>query len=99
MSDQPIIMIVNMKAREGREDDLRELLGRTARLSREEDGCILYELLEARKTVGAFAVVEKWRDQASFKAHQEAAHLKEAFASFDRLLAGPPTFEPWVEVA
>jgi quinol monooxygenase YgiN len=98
MSNQPIIMIVNMKAREGYADDLRDVLGRTARLTREEEGCMLYELLEARKATGSFVVVEKWRDQTCFRAHQESAHLKEAFASFDRLLAGPPVFEPWVEV-
>lgn len=99
MSSQPIILVVNMKAKDGQEETLRDLLGSTARLSRAEDGCLLYELLEAKKEPGSFIVFEKWRDPVSFKAHQDSPHLKEAFSSFERLLASPPSFEPWREVA
>jgi quinol monooxygenase YgiN len=44
--------------------------------SRREDGYLRFELLEQVGRPGHFAIIEVWKDQKSFDAHEVAAHVK-----------------------
>jgi quinol monooxygenase YgiN len=98
MSTEPIVLVVKMQAKAGAADAMRALLRRTASLSQAEDGCMLYQLLEAVDAPGQFLLVEKWRDRPAFKAHQSSAHLAATFAELAGLQAAPPSFDPWLAV-
>ena len=44
--------------------------------SRREDGYVRFDLLEQVGRPGHFAIIEMWKDQKSFDAHEVAAHVK-----------------------
>ena len=52
-----------------------------AEASSQELGCLGYEAFRCDE--GAFAVLERWRDEAAFEAHRQAAHT----LSFKELIA------------
>jgi quinol monooxygenase YgiN len=44
--------------------------------SHQEDGYVRFELLEQIGRPGHFAIIETWKDQKAFDAHEMAAHVK-----------------------
>lgn len=59
----------------------RELIART----REEPGCLSYELLGDVEDDTAFVLAEHWRSQADLDAHTETAHFLRAMAALEPL--------------
>ena len=51
---------------------LRELLATQATLSREEPGCIRFEIFESQTAPGTFIVVERWQSQEALDVHRKA---------------------------
>ena len=54
---------------EEKRHEVREALGEHVRLTREEPGCLSFEVAEAEP--GVFEVAESFRDAAAFEAHQK----------------------------
>jgi quinol monooxygenase YgiN len=71
---------------------LREL----AAQSRQESGCISYQLYQQSRQPQVFQTVEQWRDQASVDAHMSTAHVAAAIVAAGPLFAAPPEIETWV---
>ena len=57
-----------------RADEAERLLTELRRLSLAEDGCLGYEVARANDEP-AFALFEKWRDQAALDAHYATEHF------------------------
>ena len=55
--------------------------------TREEDGCLGYELLENLEDPTEFRFVEEWTDDAAFGAHFDTPHIQAAAAAFEGVLA------------
>jgi quinol monooxygenase YgiN len=58
-------------------DDASGLLKQLAELSRHDDGCIRFEVLQQHSRQNHFTVVELWRDQQAFETHVTAAHTRQ----------------------
>jgi quinol monooxygenase YgiN len=68
---------------------LRTLLVGMLAPTRQEAGCIRYELLNNRNDPTDFTFVEEWADQAAIDAHMQTPHLKAVVADSAPLLAAP----------
>lgn len=79
-------------------DDLREALRGLVAATREEPGCVSYELFESGAAPGVFVTVERWTDQAAVDAHLQSDHVAAAFAAADGKLAGDVTIHPLAPV-
>lgn len=92
MTDLNVIALI--PAKPGSEgvvrDALTELLGHT----RQEAGCLKYELFESAATPGTFVTIEEWTDQAALDAHLASPHLAAALAAAGDALAAAPAIHP-----
>lgn len=52
--------------------------------TREEDGCISYELTHDLKDEGHFLFIEKWVDEEALKAHTESEHFTRLVPQIDQ---------------
>lgn len=51
---------------------LRELMATQVILSREEPGCVRFEVFESQTVPGTIMIVERWESQAALDAHRKA---------------------------
>lgn len=80
-------------------DAVREALSTLAAATRQEEGCVSYELNESAATPGTFVTVEVWRDQAALDGHMTTPHIAAAFAAVGDKMAGEVGIHPLVPVA
>jgi quinol monooxygenase YgiN len=57
--------------------------------TRQESGCIRFELLQNRETPTEFAVVSQWHDQQAVQDHIGTGHARRAMSGLPELLAAP----------
>ncbi|SJN09426.1 hypothetical protein FM113_06145 [Leucobacter sp. 7(1)] len=55
------------------------------RATREEAGCLSYELLADVEDPAAFVLAECWRSEADLEAHTRTPHFREAMAALEPL--------------
>jgi len=90
-----ITVIAEIKAKPGREEDVKKALLALIGPTREEEGCIDYDLHESLEQPGQFLFYENWINDAALNAHLETAHLKELRAKSEALLAAPVKITRW----
>ncbi|WP_137790513.1 putative quinol monooxygenase [Bacillus sp. E(2018)] len=65
-----------LKAREGKEELLRDELIKVVQASRNEEGCINYTLHESMENPSTFVFYENWRDEDALNSHIDSQHYK-----------------------
>lgn len=75
-------------------DQIRTSLQTLAAATRQEQGCIFYDLYESAAFPGTFVTVERWRGQADLDTHLASPHIAEAFAAADGKLSGEVMIHP-----
>jgi quinol monooxygenase YgiN len=64
---------------------LEELVAKT----RQENGCIAYEVFETVNDPTVLAFFEEWESQAHLDAHIQSEHFKALFPELNKCCAGP----------
>lgn len=93
-----IRIMARIITRAGSESNLRSILQELLSPSRQEAGCLSYELFHNQDNPLEFVTIEQWRDQAAADAHLTTAHLAKAISSATPLLAQPPTIDRFSQV-
>jgi quinol monooxygenase YgiN len=96
MADLHVVAVLPAKA--GSEDIVREALTGLVPPTREEPGCVSYDLYESAATPGTFFTVESWRAQSDLDAHMGTPHIQHVIATAGEHLDGPPQIHPLVPV-
>jgi quinol monooxygenase YgiN len=76
MTDGPIVLNVRIEAAVGREEDLARELRALLAPTRNETGCLAYQLYRDPENPGAFMFHEKFANQASLDFHVNTPHFK-----------------------
>jgi quinol monooxygenase YgiN len=92
MTDLHVVGI--LKAKEGSEDFVRSALGALVAPTREEEGCISYDLYSSNAEPGTFITIELWRSQPDLDGHMNTAHVQEALSAAGDHLAEAPGIHP-----
>lgn len=72
-----VFIVVGLRAKVGKEEELRRDLKIVADVSRQEDGSISYELFVDRSDPALFVFVEHWASQEQRdKHHNEGPHIQ-----------------------
>jgi quinol monooxygenase YgiN len=66
-----------------------EFVRKVAEASRQEPGCLRYDVLQSTMRANHFTVVETWASQAAFDAHATAAHTKQYRESVQPVTGSP----------
>lgn len=82
-------VIALLRARPGRESELRALAQSLLAPTRAEQGCLRYVLIEDPNDAACLTFVEEWVSEAALQAHLQTPHLQHARARYDELLEGP----------
>jgi quinol monooxygenase YgiN len=92
-------VVATLKAKEGKREELTAILLDLVADTREEKGCIKYELLLNNADKTEFVFVEEWTTDAALDAHLKSAHLQSARAKAAQLLAQEPDIRRYSLVA
>lgn len=77
-----LFIVVSLKAKAGKEDELRRDLSVVAEASRQEEGSIRYELLEDQDEPGRFVFVEEWSSlEMRTRHHEHSPHVQHFHAN------------------
>jgi quinol monooxygenase YgiN len=96
---QPITVFAFMKAKPGREAELRAEMLKVVELTRKEEGCLEYILHVHTSDPTRFGYYETWDSEASLAHHAKAEHMN-AFREFRKdMVEGPVTVETYQRIA
>lgn len=76
MSEE-INIVAQFTANPGSEGDLEQAMRAVASSTLEEEGCLRFELVKGRDDGRVLAFIERFKDQAAFDHHAQAAYVKE----------------------
>ena len=85
-----IRVVAHLTAKPDRIEETRAALEACIDPTREEEGCILYELMQNNADPTDFTCVEEWTSDAALDLHLQTPHLKELQSKADQLFAAPP---------
>ena len=90
MRDGKVHVIAMFVAAAGREHELGELLGTLVESTRQEAGCLRYDLLQGIPgESGDFIFVEEWENEGALDAHSRSAHVQDVGRKVGPLLGAP----------
>jgi quinol monooxygenase YgiN len=98
MNAKPITVVAEMQAKPGHEAHVqRELLSLVAP-TRNEAGCLNYDLHRSADNSARFLFHENWASKADLDRHLKALLLQAVLAKVGELLARPPRITIWEKV-
>lgn len=86
-------VIARLRARQGKEDALKQALSALVPPSRRELACYQYDLLQSLTDPRDFCFVERWDGQQALDAHGASAHVKRAGEQIADLVEAPPDIQ------
>jgi quinol monooxygenase YgiN len=95
MPEEPVIVVVRIRAKPGSEVEVREALLALALPTRAEPGCLGSDVHEMTDEPTLFLLHESWRTDADLERHLMAAHVQAWIAQSERLLAEPMQLSRW----
>ncbi|PMS18843.1 antibiotic biosynthesis monooxygenase [Trinickia dabaoshanensis] len=87
MSEQ-LTVIAFMRAKPGAEEELGRRLMELVEASRQETGCLNYDLHRSNTDPAVWCMYENWRSRVDLDAHFQTTYLQRFAQDKDRLLAG-----------
>lgn len=99
MSTSQISVVARVKAKAGKENDLRSALLAMVPPSRRDAGCVGYELHESPEAPGQFMFYENWESREALDSHLQQPHLTAFFARLPELVDGAPELTIWKKLS
>ena len=93
-----LTVVATIRAKPGKEAALRQELLALIPTTREEPGCINYDLHQAADNPGHFLFYENWTSKQHLDDHLARPHLTAFLAKADALLAEPPQITLWEKI-
>ena len=87
-----VVVVVTLRSRAGREEEMRAAVTAGCAATHEEDGCLVYAMHQGIEDPARFAIVECWASQAHLDAHLALPETKDLIATIDGLADGQPAF-------
>ena len=85
-----IKVIARITAKPGTEDRVKSVISSLVEPTRQEAGCLHYELLQNSQDPSEFVLIEEWEDRAALDSHTAASHTKKAEAEVEDFLKQVP---------
>ena len=96
---QLLTVVAELRAKPGKEEDLRRATLALIEPTRQEDGCEQYDLHVHTSDPGRFVFYENWVSREHLDRHAASAHLKQFGAVSADLLTEPPRVETYWRIA
>ena len=93
-----LTVIATFQARAGQETELRSALIGLLAPTRNENGCINYDLHASPEDPAKFLFHENWTSQAALDAHLQSPHVKALLPRMDELCVAFPEIKVWERI-
>jgi len=90
MSDEKIVLVARLKVREDAVEEAKRLALGIVEDSRQEEGCVNYDVHQAVDDPTVFVWHETWKDKAALDNHFELDYFKEFFTEAMKIAAEEP---------
>lgn len=90
MSKSTVRVVARLVALPNKIEELKSLLLSIIEPTRQEPGCIQYQLLQNLSDPTDFTFVEEWDSHAALDAHLASPHLQAGIERLNGLVAAPP---------
>ena len=87
-------VVAVITAKPGSEDAVRQAMKGLVGPTREEEGCVGYDLSESTAAPGTFITVEEWNGPSDLDKHMQTEHIQSALGVLGSELAEPPAIHP-----
>ncbi len=99
MNAKSLTVVAQIKAKSGKEAEIRQELLSLVAPSRKDAGCLNYDLHEGLNTPGLFMFHENWASKAHLDAHLKKPDLQAVLARVAQMTAEPPQITLWEKIA
>ncbi len=89
MSAEQVTVVATFKAKPGKEADVREAVTALVAPTRQEDGCINYDLHQSADNSAVLMLYENWTSKKDLDEHLAMPYLKDFLGRADDLLTEP----------
>jgi quinol monooxygenase YgiN len=90
MSETTVRVVARVVALPDKVEQVKSVLLQIIEPTRQEQGCIRYELLHNQQDPRDFTFVEEWENEALLQVHLASAHIHEAGKKLNGLVVGEP---------
>lgn len=97
--DTPLTVVARLIVKPERHKELLDALDHLIQETRQEPGCVHYDLYRNPDDPTVFVFHETWATREHWEAHNAAPHLEAFAARAPDLLAGPAQVDPLYPVA
>ena len=94
-----ITVVATFQARPGKEAALKKALIGLVAPTRQEAGCLNYDLHALPEDPAKFLFHENWTSQAHLDAHLQSAHIQALLPRVDELAVAMPEITIWEQIA
>jgi quinol monooxygenase YgiN len=95
---EKVTVLAHMRAKPGREREVKEALLGLCGPTRAEHGCINYDLHQSSSDPALFLFHENWASKGDLDAHSQSAHLQAWRKRAAELLVEPTQVTLWTEI-
>jgi quinol monooxygenase YgiN len=95
---EKVTVIAHIRAKPGREQEVKQALLGLCGPTRAEHGCINYDLHQAPSDPTLFLFHENWASKNDLDAHSQSAHLQAWRKRATELLVEPTRVTLWTEI-
>jgi quinol monooxygenase YgiN len=95
MHQMRLTVVARIKAKFGKEEEVKKELKALIEPTRSESGCINYDLHQAPDDPSLFMFLENWKTKEDLDKHMETPHFKAWRVKGEGLLDGPPDVTLW----
>ena len=99
MSTETLRVVAHLTAKPDKIEETREALIELIVPTRDEKGCVRYELTQNNDDPTDFTFVEEWTSDTSLDEHLQSAHIRKLQSRGDELFAAPPDIRRYTLVA
>jgi quinol monooxygenase YgiN len=94
-----VTVVATFEAKPGKETELKKVLTALVAPTRQEAGCINYDLHQSADEPGKFLFHENWTSKELLDAHLQSAHIKALLPRVPELAVGMPEIKIWERIA
>lgn len=98
MNAKSLTVVAQIKAKPGKEAQVRQELLSLVAPSRKDAGCLNYDLHQALDNPALFLFHENWISEAHLEQHLQKPDLKAVLARLEQLVADPPQITLWKKI-
>ena len=99
MNQKTITVVATFQAKPGKEAELKTALTGLVAPTRQEAGCLNYDLHVSPEDSAKFLFHENWTSQAHLNAHLKSAHIAALLPRVDELCVAFPEIKIWEQIA